>query len=58
MNESSHPGPEVDGGPSQTVNPKATVKDSALKVVPFVIGALLLAGLVAAHLLLGLRPPH
>ena len=58
MSKPPHPGSGVDGGPSQAVGPKATAKELAVKVLPFVIGALLLGGLIAAHLLLGLRPQH
>ena len=58
MNMPPHPGPEVDGGESQPVSSRATARELAVRLLPYVIGGLLLAGLIAAHLLLGLRPQH
>ena len=58
MNRSPHPGPEVDGSASEPVDPRATAREVVLKLLPYVIGALLVAGFIAAHLLLGLRPQH
>jgi hypothetical protein len=48
----------MDAGTQGMHGSKATTKELALKLAPFVIGGLLLAGLIASHLIFGLRPQH
>jgi hypothetical protein len=58
VDKEHHTRPETDGDMGRIHGSKATMKELALKLTPFVIGALLLAGLIASHLLFGLRPQH
>jgi hypothetical protein len=58
VSKPARPGSEVNRGVSEPAGSKEPLREVALKLLPYVIGAVLIAAFIAAHLLLGLRPQH
>jgi hypothetical protein len=56
MSHSARPESEVEGARSRAGDEDATGKPGLQKFVPFFVAALLVAGLLVAHLLTGVRP--